>query len=73
VADGGEGKRRIYVDEERGDFVNVMEHQRVPPGDDGRGEGAMGQAVARHKQGWVPGEDPDVGQIEDGYIVTQVK
>lgn len=61
------------MDEQRRDFVRVMEHQTVPPSDNSAGQRPMGQTVTRHPQRCAGGEDPEEQEVEDVRVIAQVE
>jgi hypothetical protein len=53
------------MDEERGDLVQRVEDQRVPPRDDGRCEGTHGEEVAGEEEDRVGREEPQADQVQE--------
>lgn len=50
-----------------------MEDKTVSPGDDGTGKGAMRKTVACDEESGVAREKPNVDEVENGDIVTEVE
>lgn len=73
IPDDRERQGRIYVYEQRRHLVRVVEDEAVSPGDDGAREGAVREAVARHKERGVAWEEPYVDKVEDRAVVAEVK
>ena len=61
------------MDEQRRDFVEVVEDEAVAPCYDRAGKGALGEAVARDEERGVAREEPDVDEVENGAGVAEVE
>lgn len=61
------------MNEQGGHFIEVMEHQAVPPRDDCARKGSMRETVACHEQCRVGRKEPDVNEIEDCRVIAEVE
>ena len=61
------------MNEERGDFVRVVEDETVAPRDDGAGERSMRKTVTCDEQGRTRRKDPDIDKVEDCAVVAEVE
>lgn len=68
-----ESKRRVYVYEQRGNLVLIVEYQTIAPCDNRAGEGAMRETVTGRKQRRAGWQEPDVDEIENRDIIAQVE
>lgn len=58
LPDDSKSERGINMDEQRRDFVRIVEHQTISPGNDSAGQRPMGQTIAGYPQRYVRGEYP---------------
>ena len=70
LPDDSESKGRIHVNEQRCNFVPIVEHEAVPPSDNGAPQRSMGQTVAGEEERRVGRHKPDEDDVEDVAVVA---
>jgi hypothetical protein len=65
-----ECKRRINMNKQTCHFVQIVEHQTIPPCNHSTGQRAMGKCIACDEKPLALRKEPEVNEIEDGDVVA---